>query len=82
MYFEAPRGGAGIEITMPNGNNNYGSEAPRGGAGIEIYPFNNSIKTVALKPLVEGLVLKSFPGGSPNGVCEAPRGGAGIEMTT
>ena len=34
------------------------------------------------KPLVEGLVLKSFPGTSLPGCREAPRGGAGIEIST
>ena len=34
--FEAPRGGAGIEISTPAAISSRPTEAPRGGAGIEI----------------------------------------------
>ena len=55
---EAPRGGAGIEIFCLDQGAGSPSEAPRGGAGIEISKFA-IFYFLLLKPLVEGLVLKS-----------------------
>ena len=54
---EAPRGGAGIEIARRMGLACGATEAPRGGAGIEMGHCSLHCSS-ALKPLVEGLVLK------------------------
>ena len=76
---EAPRGGAGIEIMLSRQRVTVSAEAPRGGAGIEISRFSRSHLT-SPKPLVEGLVLKSFCITLASRGFEAPRGGAGIEI--
>ena len=54
-------------------------EAPRGGAGIEI-SVDVADECISVKPLVEGLVLKSRRGKAKKRQEEAPRGGAGIEI--
>ena len=54
-------------------------EAPRGGAGIEITTVTVT-GTEPVKPLVEGLVLKSQARHNAPARQEAPRGGAGIEI--
>ena len=55
-------------------------EAPRRGAGIEIVS-NPDRRTIRLKPLAEGLVLKCRVRAiDPPPAEEAPRRGAGIEI--
>ena len=55
--WEAPRGGAGIEIPVFRLPVFRSPEAPRGGAGIEI-ALQSIPASRPRKPLVEGLVLK------------------------